>query len=57
MLVAEDSQVNQIVAARTLERCGCRVDVVGDGRAALAALENQHYDAVLMDCQMPDMGG
>ena len=57
VLVAEDSQVNQIVAARTLERCGCRVDVVGDGRAALEALQNQDYDAVLMDCQMPDMDG
>ncbi len=57
VLVAEDSQVNQIVAARTLERCGCRVDVVGDGRAALEALEKQQYDAVLMDCQMPDMDG
>jgi PAS domain S-box-containing protein len=57
VLVAEDSQVNQIVAARTLERCGCRVDVVGDGRAALEALAKQRYDAVLMDCQMPDMDG
>ena len=57
VLVAEDSQVNQIVAARTLERCGCRVDVVGDGRAALEALAKRHYDAVLMDCQMPDMDG
>jgi two-component system sensor histidine kinase/response regulator len=57
VLVAEDSQVNQIVAARTLERCGCRVDVVGDGRAALEALAKQHYDAVLMDCEMPDMDG
>jgi signal transduction histidine kinase/CheY-like chemotaxis protein len=57
VLVAEDSQVNQIVAARTLERCGCRVDVVADGRAALEALAKQHYDAVLMDCQMPDMDG
>jgi PAS domain S-box-containing protein len=57
VLVAEDSQVNQIVAARTLERCGCRVDVVGDGRAALEALQTQDNDAVLMDCQMPDMDG
>jgi len=57
VLVAEDSQVNQIVAARTLERCGCRVDVVGDGQAALEALGNRRYDAVLMDCQMPDMDG
>jgi CheY-like chemotaxis protein len=57
VLVAEDSQINQIVAARSLERCGCRVEVVGDGREALRALEARSYDAVLMDCQMPDMDG
>ena len=57
VLVAEDSQINQIVAARSLERCGCRVDVVGDGTEALEALQTRHYDAVLMDCQMPDMDG
>jgi PAS domain S-box-containing protein len=57
VLVAEDSQINQIVAARSLERCGCRVEVVGDGREALNALEARRYDAVLMDCQMPDMDG
>ena len=57
VLVAEDSQINQIVAARSLERCGCRVEVVGDGREALKALEARRYDAVLMDCQMPDMDG
>jgi PAS domain S-box-containing protein len=57
VLVAEDSAVNQIVAARALERCGCRVDVVADGRDALAALERRVYDAVLMDCQMPVMDG
>jgi CheY-like chemotaxis protein len=57
LLVAEDSSVNQIVAARALERCGCRVDVVGDGHQALEALATRHYDAVLMDCQMPGMDG
>jgi PAS domain S-box-containing protein len=57
VLVAEDSQINQIVAARSLERCGCRVEVVGDGREALKALGARRYDAVLMDCQMPDMDG
>jgi PAS domain S-box-containing protein len=57
VLVAEDNAVNQIVAARTLERCGCRVDVVADGREALAALEQRRYDAVLMDCQMPVLDG
>jgi CheY-like chemotaxis protein len=57
VLVVEDSQINQIVAVRTLERCGCRADVVGNGRAALEALQRNHYDAVLMDCQMPDVDG
>ncbi len=57
VLVAEDSPVNQIVTVRTLERCGCNVDVVSDGRQALAALANRDYDAVLMDCQMLEMDG
>jgi len=57
LLVAEDSQINQIVASRVLERCGCRVKVVGDGPEALAALAAAPYDAVLMDCQMPLMDG
>jgi PAS domain S-box-containing protein len=57
VLVAEDSPVNQIVAVAALERCGCTVDVVGDGRQALKALSAQRYDAVLMDCQMPEMDG
>jgi CheY-like chemotaxis protein len=57
VLVAEDNVVNQIVAARTLERCGCHADVVADGREALEALAARHYDAVLMDCQMPVMDG
>jgi PAS domain S-box-containing protein len=57
VLVAEDSPVNQIVAVRMLERCGCTVDVVSDGRQALKALSAQRYDAVMMDCQMPEMDG
>ena len=57
VLVAEDSPVNQIVAVRTLERCGFRAEVASDGREALAALAAARYDAVLMDCQMPGMDG
>ena len=57
VLVAEDSPVNQIVAARALERLGCRAEVVHDGEQALAALGAGRYDAVLMDCQMPRLDG
>ena len=57
VLVAEDSQINQIVAVRALERCGCRALVVRTGVEAIEALAAQRYDAVLMDCQMPDMDG
>jgi PAS domain S-box-containing protein len=57
VLVVDDTPVNQIVAARALQRCGCRSDVVGDGFEALNALAKKRYDAVLMDCQMPEMDG
>lgn len=57
VLVAEDNPVNQRLAARLLERLGCDCDVVGDGAAALEALVRVRYDAVLMDCLMPQMDG
>ncbi|HHW78151.1 MAG TPA: response regulator [Xanthomonadaceae bacterium] len=57
VLVVEDNGVNQEVAAAMLELLGCQVTVVGDGRQALAALDKQRYDLVLMDCQMPIMDG
>jgi signal transduction histidine kinase/CheY-like chemotaxis protein len=57
ILVVEDSPVNRLVAVRVLERRGYHVHVVNDGREALQALSSQQYDAVLMDCQMPDIDG
>jgi signal transduction histidine kinase/FixJ family two-component response regulator len=57
VLVVEDSPVNRVVAVSVLERCGYHVHVVNDGREALQALSMQRYDAVLMDCQMPDIDG
>jgi len=56
-LVAEDNPVNQRVAQRLLEQLGCRVDLAGDGREALAALEKEDYDVILMDCEMPGLDG
>ena len=57
ILVAEDNEVNQIVAAEILNRAGFRCDIVGDGARAVAAALEQKYDAILMDCQMPDLDG
>ena len=57
VLVAEDNEVNQKVAARILEKLGYRVEVADNGRDALEACERTRYDAVFMDGQMPGMDG
>ena len=62
ILLAEDNVVNQKVAARLLEKRGHTVVVVGNGKAALAALDgagpgSARFDLVLMDVQMPEMDG
>jgi PAS domain S-box-containing protein len=57
VLIAEDSQINQIVASRTLERCGCHAQIVADGHEAIEAFKAQEFDLVLMDCQMPKLDG
>ena len=57
ILVAEDNQVNQMVARRMLEKSGHDVVVAADGKQALAALEQERFDVVLMDVHMPVMDG
>ena len=57
VLLAEDNLVNQKVAARLLDKLGCRVDVVGDGHAAIEAWRTGQYDLIFMDCQMPEIDG
>lgn len=57
ILVAEDNEVNRVLIERVLERGGHRVMTVTNGLAALAALQDRSFDAVLMDVHMPDMDG
>ncbi|PYN92349.1 MAG: hypothetical protein DMD91_32480 [Candidatus Rokuibacteriota bacterium] len=57
ILLAEDNIVNQKLALRLLEQMGYRADVAANGLEAVAAVERQSYDLVLMDVQMPEMDG
>jgi CheY-like chemotaxis protein/HPt (histidine-containing phosphotransfer) domain-containing protein len=57
ILVAEDNVVNQKLTLRLLEQMGYRADVAANGLEAIAAIERQPYDLVLMDVQMPEMDG
>jgi two-component system, sensor histidine kinase and response regulator len=57
VLVAEDNRVNQQLAVRLLEKRGHTVVLAGNGRAAVAAFEREPFDVILMDVQMPEMGG
>ncbi len=57
LLLVEDNEINREVAGDILAKCGAMVDTAGNGREALDALDNRHYDLVLMDVQMPVMDG
>jgi signal transduction histidine kinase/CheY-like chemotaxis protein len=57
ILVAEDNVVNQTIIQAMLKQLGHEVRLANDGREALEALAQQSFDLVLMDCNMPVMGG
>lgn len=57
ILIAEDNLVNKKVAVAILQRIGYLPDVVGNGIEALDALRGQPYDVLLLDMEMPEMGG
>jgi two-component system sensor histidine kinase/response regulator len=57
ILLAEDNVVNQRVAIGLLQRVGHTVVLAENGKEAVAALETDAFDLVLMDMQMPEMGG
>jgi CheY-like chemotaxis protein len=57
ILLAEDNEMNQQVATAMLVSRGHLVDTVSNGREAVAAVERETYDVILMDVQMPEMDG
>jgi CheY-like chemotaxis protein len=57
ILLAEDNEVNQLVACRLLKNAGLAVDVANNGREAVDMVQAKSYDLVLMDIQMPVMDG
>ncbi|MBF8777306.1 response regulator [Pseudomonas fulva] len=57
ILLVEDNPVNQLVAKGMLVKLGCQVELATQGAEALARLEEQAFDLVLMDCNMPVMDG
>ncbi len=57
VLVVDDSETNRYVAVHQLQRMGCLVDSASNGLEAVDLARRTRYDAILMDCQMPEMDG
>ena len=57
LLLAEDNEINQMVVISQLESMGYQVHAVSNGLEVLEALDGGSYDAILMDCQMPQLDG
>ena len=57
LLLADDNIINQKVALRLLQQMGYRADIANNGLEVLRAMEQQPYDLILMDVQMPELDG
>ena len=57
ILVVDDNDINQVVACKFLQKLGCQVEMARNGREAVDSIAHTTYDAVLMDCEMPEMDG
>lgn len=57
VLLAEDNQINAVLATTIIRRAGHRVDVAPNGLAAVEAAKSGEYDIILMDMHMPEMDG
>ncbi len=57
ILLAEDNRINQSIAEEILLSAGCCVETVTNGRQVLKRVEENPFDLILMDCEMPEMNG
>jgi PAS domain S-box-containing protein len=57
VLLAEDNEVNQILATKLLEKAGCDIIIVGNGQEAVQEVSNRAFDIILLDIHMPIMSG
>ncbi|MFN2267197.1 MAG: PAS domain S-box protein, partial [Desulfonatronovibrio sp.] len=57
ILLAEDNQVNQLVASKILKKLGHKVSIASDGEEAVQAFKNNSFDLIFMDVQMPGTDG
>jgi len=57
ILLAEDNIVNQKIMMTYLSQLNCQADLVDNGEEVLQLVTSQHYDIILMDCQMPLLDG
>jgi CheY-like chemotaxis protein len=57
VLLVEDNPINQMVAQKMLEKVGLKAKLANNGVEALQCLQDDVFDLVLMDCQMPEMDG
>ncbi|MFO7978489.1 MAG: transporter substrate-binding domain-containing protein [Bacteroidales bacterium] len=57
VLLVEDKKVNQLVAELTLKEMGCETDIAENGLIAIEKIQQNQYDVILMDIQMPVMDG
>lgn len=57
ILIAEDNDINRLLATKLFERLGYTIDAVANGKLAFEAVQSGNYDMVFMDVQMPEMNG
>lgn len=57
ILIVEDQPINQKLLAMMLKKIGCTYDLANNGLVAVERFETTHFDAILMDLQMPEMDG